>query len=228
VSSRIRVGRLRDVFRCDQGEIIDAQMARLCVLYEDLRIEMMGIVKAIPQLDILDSAADHPDRPEMVGNYRYFYFMRRSIATISEFADALHQLNESPSFSTVSSTFEEYSKTTWASAIAFFDKKTELLIRSIRNDIGGHFGLAAAVESLKRIRENTIGKMELFSVGDDVDIRLHFAGEIAITALLRHLEDGDISNFKQILNDTVIEGYRHATRCVQVLCGIWVWQRFGR
>jgi hypothetical protein len=216
------------VFRSDQGEIIDAQMARLCVLYEDLRIEMLGIAKAIPQLDILDSAADHPDRPEMVGNYRHFYFIRRSIATISEFAAALRQLNENPLFSTVSSTFEEYSKETWASAIAFFDKKTELLIRSIRNDIGGHFGQPAAIESLKRLGENTIGKMELVSASDDVDIRLHFAGEIAATALLRHLEDGDISNFKQILNDTVIEGYRHATRCVQVLCGIWVWQRFGR
>lgn len=111
---------------------------------------------------------------------------------------------------------------------AFFDKETESLIRTIRNDIGGHFGLAAAIESVKRFGENATGKMELFSVGDDVDIRLHFASEVAVTALLRHLEDDDISNFKQILNDTVVEGYRHAARCVQVLCGIWVWQRFGR
>ena len=228
MSSQIRMGLLRDVFRSDHGEIIDAQIARLCVLYEDLRIEMMGMVKVIPELDILDSAIDHQDRPAMVGAYRYFYFMRRSIATISEFADALRHLNENPSFGLVSSTFDEYSKETWASAIAFFDKKTGLLIRSIRNDIGGHFGQPAAIESLKRLGKNTVGKMELFSVGNDVEIRLHFAGEIAVSALLRHLEDGDIGNFKEILNDTIMEGYRHATRCVQALCGVWVWQRFGR
>lgn len=216
------------MFRSDQGEIIDAQIARLCVLYEDLRIEMMGIAKTIPELDILDSARDHPDRPERVGTYRYFYFLRRSIATISEFASALRLLDENPSFGVVSSAFEDYSKETWASAITFFDKKRELLIRGIRNDIGGHFGQQAAMESLSRLAENTMGKMELFTVGDDTDIRLHFAGEIAVTALLRHLEDGDIHNFQSILNDTVVEGYRHATRCVQVLCGVWVWQRFGR
>jgi hypothetical protein len=228
LSSRIRIGRLRHVFRSDQGEIVDAQIARLCVLYEDLRIEMMGIAKTIPELDILDSAGDHPDRPERVGTYRYFYFMRRSIATISEFASALRLLDENPSFGIVSSAFEDYSKETWASAITFFDKKRELLIRGIRNDIGGHFGQQAAMESLRRLAENTMGKMELFTIGDDTDIRLHFAGEIAVTALLRHLEDGDIHNFQIILKDTVVEGYRHATRCVQVLCGVWVWRRFGR
>ena len=228
MSSQIRIGRLRHVFRSDQGEVLDAQIARLCVLYEDLRIEMMGIAKDLPALDILDSATDHPYRPEMVGNYRYFYFMRRSIATISEFASALRLLDENPSFSVVSSAFEEYSKATWASAIAFFDKKREMLIRSIRNDIGGHFGQQAALESLSRLGEHATGKMELVTTGDATDIRLHFAGEIAVTALLRHLEDGDINNFKRVLNDTVVEGYRHATRCVQVLCGVWVWQRFGR
>ncbi len=228
MSSQIRIGHLRHVFRSDQGEIIDAQIARLCVLYEDLRIEMMGIAKDIPQLDILDSARDHPDRPAMVGNYRYFYFMRRSIATISEFASALRLLDENPSFEMVSKRFEDYSKETWAGAIAFFDKKRELLIRSIRNDIGGHFGQQAAMESLSRLREDTMGKMELVTVADDTEIRLHFAGEIAVTALLRHLEDGDIRSFKAILDNTVVEGYRHATRCVQVLCGVWVWQRFGR
>jgi hypothetical protein len=216
------------VFRSDQAEIIDAQIARLCVLYEDLRIEMMGIAKDIPQLDILDSARDHPDNPAMVGSYRYFYFMRRSIATVSEFASALRQLNDNPEFGLVSSSFEDYCQETWANAITFFDKKREFLIRNIRNDIGGHFGQKAAMESLKYLGENATGKMELFTVGDDVDVRLHFAGEIAITALLRHLEDGDINNFKEILNDTIVEGYRHATRCVQALCGIWVWQRFGR
>jgi hypothetical protein len=74
MGTQTRVGRLRDVFRCYQDDIIDAQIARLCVLYEDLRIEMTGMVaRSLPVLDVLDPEKDHPDRPEMVGNFRQVY-----------------------------------------------------------------------------------------------------------------------------------------------------------
>ena len=73
-----------------------------------------------------------------------------------------------------------------------------------------------------------MGKMEIVTTSGDSDIRLNFAAEIAVSALIRHLPDEDVSRFKDVLNETIVEGFRHATRTVQVLCGVRTWQRFGR
>src|ERR1019366_10002526 len=80
---------LRDVFKADEKRQpnLNAKLARLCVLYEDLRVELHGIVEpSIPALDVLDD------------KYRRFYFVRRSIGTIREFSDALRLINADPHF----------------------------------------------------------------------------------------------------------------------------------
>ena len=52
LQSQIRVAELRRVFRSDEEQLVDAHIARLCVLYEDLRIELKGVSAAsIPLLD---------------------------------------------------------------------------------------------------------------------------------------------------------------------------------
>lgn len=50
--SRTLIAKLGHVFRPDENRIVDANVARLCVLYEDLRIELQAIGgDSIPCLD---------------------------------------------------------------------------------------------------------------------------------------------------------------------------------
>jgi hypothetical protein len=164
---------LRDLFKADEKRQpnLNAKLARLCVLYEDLRVELHGIVEpSIPALDVLDD------------KYRRFYFVRRSIGTIREFADALRLINDDPDFQ-VNEMKED--KATWGSAIAFF-KENERLLGAIRNDIGGHFGQQAALNALDRLPDvscaiELVG--ELIDGRDQTDLRLHFVGEIVTSAL---------------------------------------------
>ncbi len=74
--------RLKEVFKTDNPQMM-ARVIRLCVLFEDLRIEYHG---AISQVEIprLDTAGK---------NYRQFYFIRRSLVSMIEFSGALSRLN---------------------------------------------------------------------------------------------------------------------------------------
>ncbi len=75
-----RSGTLSRVFRSDQDRRIDAYIARLCVLYEDLGIKTLAIAAdSIPDLDVLDPFAEYT-APRNVGKYRRYYFLRRAIA----------------------------------------------------------------------------------------------------------------------------------------------------
>jgi hypothetical protein len=206
-------------------------VASLSVLYEDLRIEMTGIAtRSLSALDVLEPEKEFLDRPELIGSFRKFYFMRRSIATVREFAETLRLIHNNPFWTAFVQTLRpdsrEYVTETVATAIAFFTRK-EPLIKKIRNDIGGHFGQKTAQSALNSLAAESMGKMEIVTNGDDSDIRLNFATEIAAAALLKHLPGQEINAFQDLLNDTIVECYRHATRSVQVICGVWVWQRFA-
>jgi hypothetical protein len=105
-SSQIRHRHLRSVFRPES--LVDAQLARLCVLYEDFRIEITAVQKvSLPDLDILDSPPKFTGVPGEIGRYRRFYFVRRSKATLKEFLEAIHLLDANPEFQTMLSRFKE-------------------------------------------------------------------------------------------------------------------------
>jgi hypothetical protein len=123
----------------NQGTILPAHISRLCVLYEDLRIEILAAAElSIPLLDITDE------------HYRRHYFLRRCIATLFEFAETLRLLNKCGEFHIVRSTFTPPLVKHWDDAVLFFGKH-EALLELVRNDIGGHFGLKAAVYGLANV-----------------------------------------------------------------------------
>jgi hypothetical protein len=97
---RMRMARLRDVFDAGEERQLNAKLARVCVLFEDLRIEVRGIAElSIAALDVLDSEQENQFAPpHRTGRYRRYYFVRRSISTIREFAEALRLLNSDPGF----------------------------------------------------------------------------------------------------------------------------------
>jgi hypothetical protein len=97
--SVVRTAVLPHVFNSNRERMLDAHIARLAVLYEDLRVETSAIkAHSIPCLDVLDPEHEHRDVPARIGSYRSHYFLRRSIGTLSEFADGLRLLTECEEF----------------------------------------------------------------------------------------------------------------------------------
>jgi hypothetical protein len=72
---------LRHVFGGDRE--LSIRIARLSVLFEDLRLESAGAREPKP-IEPLD---------QLGRNYRRFYFLRRTLVSLDEFAAALSQLN---------------------------------------------------------------------------------------------------------------------------------------
>src|SRR5688500_1695617 len=88
VASRTWVREFAKLFPLGDHDPVDCQLARLIVLYEDLRIE---VTCASVDADALSA--------EVLGkDYRQLYFIRRSFATLEEFRGAFHQLNMDAQF----------------------------------------------------------------------------------------------------------------------------------
>ena len=223
---QIRLANLQEVFCATNERNFNAGMVRLCVLYEDLRLELLGATaQGISQLDILDTEENYRDMPERIGRWRRFYFVRRSVGTIREFAEALQILNDDIDFQLYSKLFDEKTKTTWNSAIDFFAENKKNL-DAIRNDIGGHFGHQAALNALDQLAPDGFSSIE---VKDSKDIRFHFVGEIVACALKKRLSKNDVNlEYDAFLRDCLVPAYKHASGCVQILALEHLWSRFGK
>ncbi|MCI0419055.1 MAG: hypothetical protein L0312_07525 [Acidobacteria bacterium] len=116
---------------------LHANIVRLAVLYEDLRIELYAVAEdSLPKLDTVDN------------RYRRNYFLRRSVGTLWEFAEALIMLDSCPDFQAVKEDFTSKALKDWKKSLSFF-KRYEPFLKSIRNDcnclphptasVGGHW-----------------------------------------------------------------------------------------
>ena len=93
--------RFKRVFPDSESEL-SPLIARMCVLYEDLRIEHAGATKKdIERLDVLRSI------------YRKFYFLRRSTITLMEFAGAFQVLNQRPELKRIWSSVDAEAERRW-------------------------------------------------------------------------------------------------------------------
>jgi hypothetical protein len=206
---------LTEVFAFAHGEMAHAHVARLAVLYEDLRIECLALVEpSIPVLDVTDE------------RYRANYFLRRCIATLVEFSETIRLLDECAEFQAVKARFSGELRNYWNEGFLVFHTNEEFLER-VRNDIGGHFGLKAAVFALENLSPEAVGKIE--SRGETKPtMHLPFAGELVATATLRHLQGSTSQEKFSHLMSTVKVGFRHATRCAHCVAYSYLWERFGR
>jgi len=215
---------LKKVFNSDSHRLLDAHIAQLCVLYEDLRIEVSALrEESMPSLDVLDPAEEHACDPARTGTYRKTYFLRRSTLTLCEFAAGLRLLDDCRDFAVIKSEFDVKTSADWKLAIEFF-RKNEPLIKNVRNDIGGHFGFKAATWAVCNLGANSVGGIEVILNGrrEPTTPHLNFAGEIAAVALGRHL-----NTLEEFLSECVVKGYFHAVSCVDTLVVQHLWPRFG-
>jgi hypothetical protein len=216
-SALVRVRELRKVFGPASKSNFEAIVVRLAALYEDMRIELNGIAEdSIAALDQLDV------------KYRRIYFLRKSVATLREFAEAIRHLERCPEFVLVVSEFTPEIERSWRKASAFF-KRNEATLKLVRNDIGGHFGLEAARFAVQNLHADAVSGIELFEPDTKQNrIFLRFSGEAVATATLRHA--WGVSHEHQIkrLIRVARLGYRHATRCVHSVVACYLWDRFGK
>ena len=215
--SRILCRELEDVFRDRTVRKIDAYACAMAVLFEDLRIEMAGLSEI--EIKVMD-----------VTGHRTNYFLRRSIATLKEFAHAITDLNRLPEFATVKERFDKETLRRWERAIRYFNRYGASLITPVRHGIGGHFRHTAAEHALEdEIKGSVSGSIEVTE--NELHIggfHLHFARHIATAAMTEKVPGTDefARKFRFMFRRTM-HGYQHAIRATEAIVQFHLWGKFG-
>jgi hypothetical protein len=176
---------------------------------------------SIPALDALDPSSERDFTS--VGAYRRHYFLRRSLATIRDFAECFRLINQSQDFEPIRRLFTIEHLQRWKDANVFF-RANEITIRKIRGDLGGHFGSDAAEYALDTIDPKTIFRIEIRATGNPggTEVFLHPAGDLVGQAFYRTLKNQNISGFETLLDDLVKPSFLHARWCMRILTRSWV------
>ena len=219
VSTRTRFGRFSDVFPESMSKDFNARFARLAVLYEDLSLEISGMVADEGSLATL---ARHSDA------YRKHYFARRAIGTLSEFAEAVKRLSEAPDFSKFESTFDEEQSRVWNAGAKFLDEN-RAMIEKVRNDVGGHFGEAASRYAVEQTdRDSSISLTIESDLKRRKRLRVGFAGDLTAAALVRHAPGADPSERARFVFELLLKGLRCAMDIEYAVFAPSVWHKLGK
>jgi hypothetical protein len=102
---------------------MNVRIARLAVLFEDLRIEMYAIAER-GKIQACDHIGD---------GYRRLYFVRRAIATVLEMKGGFQRLDQCPEFQNVLRSFTPEETADWRAAVTFLvDHEQEFRANSQR------------------------------------------------------------------------------------------------
>jgi hypothetical protein len=216
IRTKTRCGTLARVFSTHTDKEIHARIACLCVLFEDLRIELTG--QSAPELGRLDECG----KPG-----RKLYFLRRSIATLYEFGEVIRELDQMPSFQIIRAKFDAVAEDHWARATTYFQKYNRYVTR-LRNNVGGHFGSGAGASAIKNLLPDAVGSLQVRFTEKGGGATLFFATEIAATGTLRHVPGATISAKARRLVRHALVAYRWATRAVDCITVNYLWDRFGK
>jgi hypothetical protein len=214
--TRTRCGRLATVFSRRAEKELHSLIACLCVLFEDLRIELAGQgARDLGRLDLCGKSM------------RQLYFLRRSMATLFEFATVLDELDQLPSFQTIRAGFDQRTDLIWVRALAYFRKHKGYISR-LRHHVGGHFGKQAATLAVESLLPDHVGTLEIAFYGGGGGAKLFFANEIAATAVLLHVRGRTPQAKARKMIRHALVAYRHAAWAVDCVTSTYLWERFGR
>jgi hypothetical protein len=192
---------------------MSAQVARLLVLYEDLRIELSAVEQEkIPPLD------------EAGAEYRRLYFLRRTLATFREVHSAFQQLSQDDDFrKLVLRDMNPELKKVWKDAVKYFDTNAET-IRSARNAVGGHFSNGAGRHVVEQM-DDRVGSVEVTFHGSGVGggTTFHLAGELVAVAMTHSKPPGedDLKYFNSLI-EIMAGAVGHVTKATHVLALAYV------
>jgi len=197
------------VFRTVPDSAFERGLARLCVLYEDIRIEILGASLPSSAVVALEASGSH---------YRHLYFMRRALLSLREFDSAIEQIRYSTEFQNLEaqarSESDAYYLRLWVPAWEFFRAQGTLLNR-IRGDVGGHFGDDVARRAFAAIPNNVPVEVRIErDSGQQQRVLLPFATDLVARAAFAHLPPGNDSDRLNAMTDLLVGALRYAMDAV--------------
>ena len=197
-------------------------VARICVLFEDLRLESAAARHREP-VELLDTTGK---------NYRYFYFLRRIMLSLDEFVSAVQQINKSDEWKKIRAQFDRETEKRWDSAVKFItNNRTKW--DHLRNMIGAHFKESAAKYAVENLRPESTGKIEIVVDREEqtAGIRFLFAEEIVAVAMKQVLgpgphSDEELSKYLNDLFTVMMEAVNEAVKIGHTIAVVYVLHRF--
>lgn len=150
-------------------------MARLCILREDLYLEMMGVwKKRIPILD------------EHSTLWRQMFFWRSLVKTIWEIRKTIETLNTIPEFKRALAKQPMAWQKQYQKMVKLLIKH-ESLVEDIRNSLGGHVLYRSVEEALDGM---SLDKFSYIEVGE-IEKRTHyrFANDLVLEMMLKGVDE---------------------------------------
>lgn len=217
MSSTTRFGNLGRIFKEGESDLLNG-IARLSVLYEDLRLELeeLRIVQEKPEEE--RTAADQ---------YRVMYFLRRALSTLIEFRGGLTTVRLTPEFKSASlSTMDE----------GYIAKADQYLqehwpkIKDLRNEFGGHVQLQGVRFATQHFSD-VIGSVTWNRATDGWSMALEceFAGHVVAGAISSKLATGtDVRAELRTALQIISDGFLHAQAAMVAFVHAFLWDRFGQ
>lgn len=221
-STITRAGSFWKVFKNRSDSVFDRSIARLSVLYEDLYLEVVGAGMEPGRASPLE-----PFGPQ----YRHVYFLRRAVATALEVKHAIEQIAHTPEFRSIQIQAEgsrepHYSRE-WVPAQQFFKREGRLL-KTIRDDVGGHFGDRAASTAFRTIDDDYCVLVEVQSdIDGRVRLLLPFATELAAAALFGNVPGKNYAEQFTALLELLYQAVEHTVQAVHFLAETVLLSRLG-
>lgn len=181
---------------------MQVQLVRLLVLHQDLLIDVSGATRA-DQLEAIEFADTLSKR---------FYFVRNALRTVWEVKQACDVLNGNRAFKAAKKSMARHNLDAWDSAVKWFQANQEDL-RVWRNDVGGHFNVAAAEFVLRNVDDSLEADVVTLSDSDAEEAMayLPLAYQLVAIALTKarrpdeNIQEGLLRSF-----GLMRDAYRHA------------------
>lgn len=178
---------LKSTFPPDPTER-NASLLALCVLYEDLRLELGMLLEINMRREEIPRFGKK--RNEFVSDeMRAVYFVRRITATILNLLEVFESLSNSGLLATLTSRLPPTSVSEMQEAENYLKQKIGHW-REVRNNIGGHFGIKTCNEVINTWAsetEGTIGRVEIQQEpGRPPGVAFPFAYQAVGTAMTRY------------------------------------------
>lgn len=217
MGSITRFGKLSSIFQGGESELLNG-IARLSVLYEDLRLEM-------DEFRILHGKVIVAGESGM--EFRVMYFLRRAIATLVEFRGGLTTVTRTPEFKAAKWRMSALDSRCIADADRHLQQNWPQ-IKELRNEFAGHIQMPGVEFALSKFSDE-VGKVtwDHSSDGWTMGLECDFAGQVLAGAMGSRLPAG--TDLQVELNkaiDVISQGFNHAQAALVALVHAFLWDRF--
>jgi len=214
-----RFAELQRVFRSGQSDLLNT-IARLAILYEDLRLEMREFQKS--HTAVIELGEEDTEN-------RVPYFLRRALETLVEFGRGLNALRGMAEFKSATPSLAPLDAKYIIDADKFIQHNWAR-IKELRNEFAGHIQ-ADAVEFAVKHLTNEVGKVTWNPdpSGWTVGIECDFAGVLLAGVISSKLQSGtDVMSELRKALEIVAQGFNHAQAAMLALVHAFLWDSFGK